>query len=159
MFEKGSIETFAWKWRWPIVIVVVVTALAGLQILRVNPPKIETAPEQQTAYTPAGRLVDGQISLPAEGFHSTRIDLNRRSRLTGTFRTQSLSSRVSVAVMTERDFKNWTAGAVNRTLARTGDVPGGKINLLLEAGVYFLVIDNRTTETDRSLYVHFDLDR
>jgi hypothetical protein len=61
--------------------------------------------------------------------------------------------------MTERDFKNWTAGAVNRTLARTGDVPGGKINLLLEAGVYFLVIDNRTTETDRSLYVHFDLDR
>lgn len=159
MFEKPSIETFAWKWRWPIVIFVVVTALAGLQILRVNPPKIETGPEQLTVYTPAGRLVDGQIILPAGGFHSTRIDLNRRSRLTGTFRTQSISSRVSVAVMTESDFDNWTSGAVHQTLARTGDVPGGKINLLLEPGVYFLVIDNRKTETDRSLYVHFELDR
>ena len=145
-------------WLWPVVIAAVLVALVCIQFLRVNRPQ-ESASEPPTVYTPAGSLVNGHITAPARDFYSSRIDLNRRSRLTGSFRTPNIQSKVTVLVLTEENFENWKSGANHETLAQTGYVPGGKINVVLEPGVFFLVIDNRQGGSDQSLYVDFDLER
>ena len=159
MFQEDNTERNAGTWLWPAVIVSALIAVACIQILRVNRPQ-ETAPsEPPRVYTAAGPLVNGQITALARDFYSSRIDLNRASRLTGSFRTPNIKSRVSVLVLSEVNFEAWKSGANHQTLSQTGYVPGGKINVALEPGVFFLIVDNRQGESDQSLYADFNLER
>src|SRR5688572_6982344 len=107
MFHEDNTQKKAGTWLWPAVIAAAVLAIACIQILRVNQPQEIVPSEPPRVYTAAGSLVDGQIIAPARDFYSTRIDLNRRSRLTGSFRTPKIQERVSVLILTEDNFEKW----------------------------------------------------
>ena len=159
MLKEERTQRRQGTWLWPVVIAAVVVALVCIQFLRVNRPQETATSEPPTVYTPAGSLVDGQVIAPAKDFYSSRIELNRRSRLTGSFRTPNILTRVTVLVLTEDNFENWKSGADHQALAQTGSVPGGKINVVLEPGVFFLVIDNRQGGSNQSVYTNFILER
>lgn len=158
MFESGKINERVLSWRWPAIALVGVLSLAAVQCMRVNPPGNEAAAnEPQQVYTQPGPIVDDQITIPAKAFHSSRMNLNRRLKLTGDFRTAKTSSRVSVLVLTEENFEKWKAGSEYRAVVQTNSVPRGKINPVLEPGVYVLVVDNRQNENDEHLFAQFTL--
>ena len=159
MFEESGSKKSGWHWTWPVGVAVVLLALASIQLFRVNRPRDVAPAEIQKTYTQAGVLISRNLVLPARDFYSQQIDLNRPSQLSGSFRTPSTSQRVGVMVLSEADFDAWRTGAEFQTLARTGYIPGGKINLPLSPGTFFLVIDNRENDIEQRVHADFNLDR
>jgi hypothetical protein len=160
MLEKNKPEESIWRWRWPIIAIAVLMVLFGIQILRVNKPaSVPNSASEVRTYTKAGPLVSGQLVIPAADHYSSRIDLNRRAKISGEFKTADLRSRVSVLVMKEADFDNWkTDLEYKNSIVETGYVPGGKISPVLEPGTYFLVIDNRRNNSPQSVRADFALE-
>lgn len=156
MLEKIANGKVIWDWRWPLIVIAVLALIVGIQMLRVNKPE-PVAPET-SAYTARGFLTSGDVLIPAAGYHSIRIDLNRRARVSGVFRTPDVKSRVSVLVLSEANFDNWKLGEDFVPITQTGYVPGGKISPVLEAGSYFLVIDNRRNDTAQKVRAEFELE-
>lgn len=158
MFEQTNEEKRSPLWKWPAVLAVIVIAIAGVQLFRVNKPP-EPEPEAVPVYTPAGTIVKGGLVIAPRDFYSARIDLNRRSKLLGEFRTPKSDIRLNVFVLSESEFENWRSGKEFNYVTRTGNVPAGRINLALEPGVFFLVMDNRENDSERRLDVDFSLER
>jgi hypothetical protein len=160
MFERNNAEESIWRWRWPIIAIAVVAFLVGIQFVRVNKPTTSPISGSETRlYTKDGLLVSGQLFIPAADHYSSRIDLNRRARISGEFNTADLKSRVSVLVIKEADFESWKSGLqFNNSIVETGYVPGGKISPVLEPGTYFLIIDNRRNNTPQSVRADFALE-
>ena len=146
------------KVAWSAIIVVVLVLLALMQIVRVNQSKPSGDEKTQPLYTSKGPLVDGPVIIQPRDFFSKDINLNRRSRLTGTFRTASLRARVSVFVIRAEHLQPWKLGSDHPFLTRTGYVPGGKVNLVVEAGTYVLLIDNRASDEPQSVDVDFHIE-
>lgn len=159
MLQKYRTEETIWRWRWPIIVIAVLGVLLGIQILRVNkrPPTPTSAPETR-AYTTRGPLVSGEVVIPAADHYASRIDLNRRAKVSGEFRTGNVKSRVSVLVIRESDFDGWRLDSDYHALTQTGYVPVGKISSVLEPGTYFLIIDNRRNNEARSVRADFVLE-
>jgi hypothetical protein len=159
MLEKYKTEESIWRWRWPIIGIAVIAVLLGIQILRVNKRPVAPASTPETRmYTKSGPLVSGEVVVPPADFYLSRIDINRRAKVSGEFRTADLKSRVSVLVIREDDFENWKLDSVYGSLTQTGYVPGGKIHSVLEPGTYFLIIDNRRNNDNRSVRADFFLE-
>jgi hypothetical protein len=146
------------KVAWSAIIVVVLLLLALMQFVRVNQPKPSGEEKTQPLYTSKGPLVNGPVTIQPRDFFSKHLNLNRRLRLTGTFRTANLRSRVSTLVISAQHLQPWKLGSDHPFLARTGYVPGGKVNLVLEAGTYVLLIDNREGDENQSVDVDFHLE-
>ncbi len=147
------------KVAWPVIIAVVLVLLALIQIVRVNQPKSSVSEKVEQLYTSNGPLVTGTIAIQPRDFFSKRINLNRRSKLTGTFRTADLRSEVSTLVIDEQHLEQWKTGSEDhKFLSRTGYVPGGKVSLVLEPGAYLLLIDNRENDEGRTVHADFQLE-
>jgi hypothetical protein len=159
MLERYRTEESIWHWRWPIIVVAVLLILFGIQVLRVNVrPTVPNSEVETRTYSTSGPLVSGEILIQAADYYSKRIDLNRRAKISGEFRTGDIKSRVSVLVIGESDFEKWKLGSDYEAVAQTGYVPGGKIIHVLDAGAYFLIIDNRRNDTGRSVWADFVLE-
>lgn len=157
MFQHTNNEKSSWNRIWPAIVGAVAIALVAIQIFRVNHPSPRTP--KPRLYTTAGPLVTGKLVIPANDFYSNRIDLNRRTKLSGTFRTTSTRERVSVLVVNESNFDSWNSGQSNyRALTKTGYVPAGRISLILEPGIYFVIIDNRESGDANSVSADFLLE-
>lgn len=141
---------------WPIIIVVVLFAMLGLQMLRVNPPPANTEP--QRLYTQPGSLVAGNVEIAGKEFYSNRIDINRRMKLSGTYKTANLRSRVSIVVLKEDQFEAWKNGTSFQAVSQTGLVPGGRVHVVIEPGVYYLLVDNRSSDNAQSVFLDFALE-
>ena len=150
MFKKLGTERSIWIWRWPLIAVAVLAALTVIQLIRVN-NKPPPAPTVTRSYTPSGQLVSGDIQVAASDYHATRIDLNRRAKISGAFRTSDLKSTVAVFVIKESELEAWKGNLKFEQETRTGYVPGGKINPVLAPGTYLLIFDNRHNETPRTV--------
>jgi hypothetical protein len=139
---------------------VVALVFVVMQIIRVNRPATENKEEivSPIQYTPRGPLVNGNLTIEAGSFYSTRIELNHRAKLVGSFRTPNIRSRVGILVLREKDFENWNTAQSYQAIAETGHVPGGKINVGVDPGVYFLVVDNRQNSAEQPVWVDFSLD-
>ena len=159
MFSEEKVGERIWRGRWPVIAIVVVMALAAVQVIRVNRPeeKIDEVVPTVT-YTDNGPLLTGNLSIESNGFHVTRIDLNRKAKLGGTFNTPSSKQSVRVLVLDEANFENWKAEAEYRAIVTTGKVPWGRISPVVGPGTFFLVIDNRASNTAQSVEANFSLD-
>jgi len=131
---------------WLLILTIVLIVLSVIQIVRVNRPKTIDDPIEKRIYTAPGPLLANQIEVPASGFFSHKIDLNRRMKLNGTFRTANLKSTVAVLILREVDLDMWKSGAGVSPIVKTNSVPGGRITPVLEPGIYYLVIDNRSVD-------------
>lgn len=153
MFEGRRVN-----WGWPAIIGVAVIAIAILQAVRVNRPRESILRDETRLYSQKGPVLAGTISIPPGEFYQTRINLNRRAKLVGEFQTPGIRDRVAAAVINEADIELWKAGADVKALAKVGYVPGGKISVALEPGVFLLVMDNRDGESLRVVRVDFRLE-
>ena len=160
MFQESEKRSFLVAHRWLLVIGSVVVLLFLIQVLRVNRRPAPTT--QQTAaptYTAAGSLVSGQITIEPGQFQSYKINLNRRTRLSGSFQTGSVKRRVSVVVIKGSDLDAWSSNSSTSTrVVETGYVPGGKISPMLEPGEYLLVVDSRQNSEAVAVDLNFDLE-
>ena len=145
-------------WTWSAIIIVVLVFLAAMQILRVNSRRPSAPAEEAVFYTEKGSLVNETVGIPAGEFYLKRLDLNRRARLTGTFRTSNLKNRVNAFVIEEKFFEGWKRNATVPALARTGSVPGGKVNLVLGPGRFLLLLDNREGDQPQNVAADFLLE-
>lgn len=152
--KNYDIEKSLWGWRWPLIGIVAIGGLFGIQMLRVNQPRPATNPQREVYSTP-GPLVAGEIFIAERSFHSTRINLNRRAKIHGTWRTNNLKSHVDVLVMDDVNFENWKLGRDYESIVHTGYVPGGRITPVLNPGIYHLIFDNRHDGIAQS--VHTDI--
>ena len=156
MFERVDAERHLWRWIGPGVLATIILSIVGIQILRVNTP--QPVPANVISYTAPGPLISNALVIPAGDFYSHRIDLNRRAKLSGEFQTGSVKALVSILVVNETDFEKWQGGRQFTAVARTGNVPGGKIAPVLEPGVYFLIIDNSSGDAERTVTVRFAIE-
>jgi pheromone shutdown protein TraB len=140
---------------WLAIFAVVGAVLLGIQMIRVNQPKSVAPVAEVRTFTSAGPLTPGQVEIAANSFYSQKMDLNRRMKLNGSFKTASLKSLVVVAVIRDADLENWKAGAEVAVVVKTNPVPGGKITPVLEPGVYHLVIDNRNSDQVKVVSTEF----
>ena len=142
---------------WPWIFAAVLLALAAIQVVRVNAPK--PAEDQTEAFhATEGSVLDGNYIVPAGDLLAVRMDLNHRVKLTGRFRTPARRYLIETLVMDAANFERWKAGAGFERLSQTGAVPGGKISLVMEAGTYYLVLNNRGGSGDTPVEAHFSVD-
>jgi hypothetical protein len=142
MFENLRIEKNLWGWRWPLIAVVALLALLGIQIIRVNQPRT-AANVEKIEYSSPGPLVPGEVVVPAESYYANRINLNRRGKIYGSFRTGNVHRRIDVLVLDDANFEKWKVGSEFIGVIQTGYVPGGKISPVVGPGIYYLVFDGR----------------
>ena len=146
-----------WNWGWPAIIGIVVLVMFALQAIKVNKPR-ESITEPTAIYTSNGPLLSKQISIPLGEFHQTRLNLNRRARLVGSFRSGVVKKRVAAAVINEADLEAWKSGSDVKAFTRMGYVPAGKISVVLEPGAYLLLLDNRNGTEDQTIETDFQLE-
>ena len=159
MLTEKKFEERIWRGRWMLIAIVVVVVLAVIQMIRVNrPQQNEVAEPPIVKYTDRGPLLTGKISIEPSAFHSVRIALNRRAKLTGTFRTPSLKERVGVLLLDEANFESWKAQNEFRSIVATGAIPVGRINPVFGPGIFFLVLDNRANGHKQTVETEFLLD-
>ncbi|PYS86348.1 MAG: hypothetical protein DMF62_16205 [Acidobacteria bacterium] len=125
----------------------VVVALFILNLFRVNRPTADgNAATPETHVYTEGVLVSGNANIEPDSFLQYRIDLNRRAKLKGTFQVPGGKPRIACLILTESDFEKWMSGGNYRAATSTGNVASGTISRVLAPGVYFLVLDNRTSK-------------
>lgn len=141
---------------WPAIIVVVLIVFVVIQVYRANyQARVVGVSTPQIKYT-SGSVVDDKITVPAGGFLSYRIDLNRRAKLKGTFTTGKNELKLACVVLREEDLENWKAGEAYKRISETDDVPRGQVEIALEPGAYYLIFDNRRTAgAERQPEAHF----
>ena len=140
VFEPKQKAT--WNWSWAGIIAVAVIALAGFQFFRVNQPKVVTN-EPPPFIATTGVIAEGNVDLPAADFLSFPMNFNHRVKIKGSFRTGSIAKRIECLILTADNFDRWKTGSEYQSLTKTGSVPTGRIERMIDAGNYFLVIDNR----------------
>lgn len=106
-----------------------------------------------------GTLLDGRFEVPPGEILTVRLAFNRPTRLAGTFRSEDLSRRISCLVLPEEEFEKWKSGLEYRRLAETGPVPGGRVDRVVEAGIYLLVFDNRAAASPATFSANFSAGR
>lgn len=143
---------------WLLILTVVAIILAAIQIIRVNRPKEIGSQVQRRTYTSPGTVLPSRVEIGPNSFYSHRLDLNRRMKLRGSFRTADLKSTVLVLIVRESEFENWKRGSDVPTIVRTGLVPGGNLSPVLEPDVYQLIIDNRNGEQTKTVATDFRLE-
>ncbi|MEO8647995.1 MAG: hypothetical protein ABI539_02395 [Acidobacteriota bacterium] len=147
-----------WELKWPIIIGAAVAGLAFLQIARVNAP-VPVTQTPEVVRTTSGRIINGQLEIGAADYLAYRIDLNHRAKLKGSFRSSDGKRKIAGRVMAAADFENWRNGSEYAALSQTGYVPRGQINLVLEAGTYYLIFDNLASADEKRLIdATFDVD-
>src|SRR5687767_2569667 len=89
---------------WLAIVMVVALILLIMQAVRVNPPLSSGPLPERRVYTERGPIIPGSIEVEPNGFFSQKIDLNRKARLVGSFKTSDLRARVSVLVLSDIEF-------------------------------------------------------
>ena len=142
---------------WPLIIAIVIVSIGVFQILRVNRQRPERPSADIIQYT-SGTILNGPVTVAPNAHLAYRMDFNRRISLTGRFRTASRRERIACLVMSADNYELWKNGKVYKRLSETGDIPGGKINLAIEPGTYYLVLDNRRSSETRTVEAFFEAD-
>lgn len=150
----------SWNWTWPQVFIVVLLLLGGVQFYRVNTvsPVANTAAPTPFMST-TGIVVEGPVTIEAQGFLSFKMDFNSRVTFKGWFATSSRNARIDCLLLNKAAFEIWKGGGEYKAVAKTGDIPGGRIERVLEPDTYYLVFDNRLAgEPEKTIDTYFKID-
>lgn len=130
---------------WITVLVVIAAAIAVIQFMRANEPERQRNLPGASLYT-TGTVVDEVLAIPADQYLTFKLNFNKRMKVLGTHSTGDGRKRVLVMIISEADLEKWKAGEDVKPLSQTGYVPRGKIERVIEPGVYYLIYDNRSKE-------------
>lgn len=142
MFEERQKRN--WNWTWAGIASVVLILIAVIQVVRVNPPsRSADTPAESKAIWTEGTIFSGVAEIPANGFLSFPVNLNRKATFKGFFRTGSDDRRLGATIIRSTELENWKADSEVAPIVSTGSVPRGFITRVIEPGHYVLLIDNR----------------
>lgn len=127
---------------WLRILVVVGLVLFVIQLLRVNRHDLAAISPAAEIYT-SGIVIDGESVIMEGSFRSFPINLNRRARLSGTFNASGQDRTIGCMVLNKEEFEKLLAGSEHLAISKTGSVPGGRIDVTLQPGEYYLILDNR----------------
>jgi hypothetical protein len=142
---------------WPLIVAVVLAILAGIQLICVNAPE-RSEPVVEGFRATTGAVLDGNYVVPAGQFLAVRMDFNHRVDLIGGLRTPSRQVLVRCLVLDAANFERWKVDSDYKRLAETGKVHIGKIELSIDAGTYYLVLDGRHSSVDLPVEANFNVD-
>lgn len=146
MFENSDLkEPRPLLMFWLKIILVVAAALAVVNFFRVNPPPDRAIDTPHIVEDTKGVVVKDVVEVAPGSIVSYRLSFPYRSRLKGSFRVREKGTRVLVMVTDETNLSRSPDAIDFSSIVSTGSVPKGVINTTLEAGTYFLVIDNRAS--------------
>lgn len=137
-----------WNYTWSGIFGVVIIIIAILQIFRVNPPDRPIKEAEVKRVWTEGELLRGRAVVPANGFLSFQMNLNRRARFSASFTTGKSEIRLASAILKAEDFNMWKSGADVEAVSTTGKVPRGVVKRVLEPGEYYFVLDNRSGDSE-----------
>lgn len=140
MFEQRN---KSWNYSWAGIIGVVIIVIAVVQIFKVNPPdRVGVAAQPKPAWT-EGQVFSGAAEVPAGGYLSHPLNLNRLATFKAFFTTGKNDRRLAGTLIKAEDFNMWKSDEAADPIVSTGPVPRGTINRVLEPGSYFFLVDNR----------------
>ncbi len=144
--------------RWVAIIVAVIAIFIIANAYRVNRTTPKPAATVAPKYT-YGTVVDEKLIVEKGGYRHFRFDLNRRTKLAGRYITERRASNVGLLILDDDNFKKFVAGEEFKIEVRTGNIPGGQVDRMMEPGTYYLVFDNRhEPEFDRVVEASFAVD-
>lgn len=150
MFENSEVRTTRRSAAfWLTLVFCLLAALFLINLVRVNVPDRKTA-----AATPfvaphtEGTIASEVARIDAGGFLSFRANFIHRATVNGQFRVDGNGPWVTFLILDEDNYQKWRAGEEFAAAVSTGRVPSGRVARVLEAGTYFLIFDNRLSETD-----------
>ena len=133
----------------------VIAVLFVLNVYRVNRPAKTTAARSKFVpqYT-EGPIANERAGIEPGAYLSFRVNFNHRSTVVGSFRVVRSEPRIAFLILDEANFQKWNSNQEFVSAVSTGKVPAGQVTRVLEAGVYFLILDNRSS--DKPAIVDFE---
>lgn len=126
----------------------VIIIIAVFQIVRVNPPDRPVGDTENRKVWTEGELLRGRAVVPANGYLSFPLNLNRRANFSAVFTTGRSEVRIVSAIIRAEDFNMWKSGEDVEPVSTTGKVPRGVVKRVLEPGMYLFVLDNRAGDAE-----------
>jgi hypothetical protein len=153
-------ELFSFRRPWPWLLLTVLVFLVAVQIFRVN--SLQGGENVDASGKPVfwtrGEIFSGRQIVPGGRFLAARIDLNKRSSLTGWFKVTDTKERINCVLLPASELDPWRNGLEHRRIAETGYVPGGRVSRELEPGSYLLILDNQSSPVDREVTANFSVE-
>ncbi|MBC7899934.1 MAG: hypothetical protein H7070_07750 [Saprospiraceae bacterium] len=147
------------NWSWPQIFIVVILLLGGVHLYRVNAVRPGGAANLPKFISTTGAVVDGPLVVQAESFLPLKMDFNARVTLKGWFATGSARSRIECLVLNKDAFELWKNGREYQAVAKTGYLPSGRIERVLEPETYYLIFDNqRAGEPEKEFNAFFEIE-
>jgi hypothetical protein len=153
-------ERYSFSRIWPWVLLAVLAFLTAVQIYRVNapPPGQIADPSATPVFWTRGSIFTGVQVVPGGRYLAARLDLNKRSTLTGWFKVNEPKQRINCLILPAAELDKWQRGVENQRVSETGFVASGRINRELEPGSNDLIHDNQSTPADREVTANFDVE-
>lgn len=123
---------------------IVIVVLAGIWVVRQNPPNTAADAAEKKVMWTSGKIVEGPLEVEPKGYLSFPLDLNKRSTLNAAFTTGDDLKKLTFSVITAEDVEEWKEGREVKFLTNTGPVPRGTVKRVLEPGSYIMLLDNRS---------------
>ncbi|MBK9163316.1 MAG: hypothetical protein IPM21_05285 [Acidobacteria bacterium] len=137
--------------------VLAILFLAVVQIVRVNreePPKPVVV---QKTFT-SGNFAGGEVQIAPGTAQEFPFELNRRTRLRGSFETPNEKLKVDLFVIKAEDRPKWEARAEFKAELAIRNLSTAETNLTLGPGDYILILDNRSGKEDVMATVNYSVD-
>ena len=153
--QKRSGGVFGWAG----IVLIAVVVLAGIWVVRQNPPSTAADAEEKKVIWTSGKIVEGPLEVEGNGHLSFPMNLNKRSTLNAYFTTGENSKKLTFSVLAAADLERWKSGEEVKFFTNTGPVPRGTVKRVFEPGNYILVLDNRAgAETIRITESNIELE-
>lgn len=102
-----------------------------------NPTTLEPPPKTRML------VVNESFHVDAQSYISYKISILNQGRVEGGFRAYGGKNDIDVIIVDEDNFENWKNGVNGRSPYQSGYTSRGKIDVVIPAGVYYLVFSNR----------------
>ena len=139
------------------IAVIAIILIAVIQIIRVNreePPKPVVVEKTYTN----GNFAGGEVLIAPGTAQEFPFELNRRTRLRGSFETPDEKSKVDLFVIKSDDRPKWEAGTEFKPESAVRNLSTAETNLTLGPGSYIVILDNRSGKAEVRAKVNYSVD-
>ncbi|MBX3294909.1 MAG: hypothetical protein KF762_04300 [Acidobacteria bacterium] len=139
------------------IAVLAIIFIAVIQIIRVNreePPKPVIV---QKTYT-SGNFAGGEVLIAPGTAQEFPFELNRRTRLRGSFETPDEKNKVDVFVIKAEDRPKWESRAEFKAESAVINLSTAETNLTLGPGSFIVILDNRSGKEEIRATVNYSVD-
>ena len=111
----------------------------------------------QKTYT-SGNFAGGEVLVAPGTAQEFPFELNRRTRLRGSFETPDEKSKVDLFVIRSDDRPKWETGAEFKAESAVRNLSAAETNLTLGPGSFIVILDNRSGKDEVRATVNYSVD-